>query len=99
MIRHVVMWSFAEQAGGHSRAENLARIRAMLEALPAQIDGIERFEVGIDERGGTDTHLVLVSDFRDWGALEAYKVHPAHQEVVAALGEVRDGRWVVDYEL
>jgi hypothetical protein len=99
MIRHVVMWSFAEQAAGHSRADNVARIKAMLEALPSKIDGIRRFEVGVDERGGTDTHLALVSDFDDWGALEAYKVHPAHQEVVVALADVRDGRWVVDHEV
>jgi hypothetical protein len=99
MIRHVVMWTFPEQAGGRSRAENIAHITELLDALPGSVPGIRRFEVGNDQLGGpAAAHLVLVADLDDWDALEAYRVHPAHQAVVTALNGVREGRWTADYE-
>ncbi|HEV8297461.1 MAG TPA: Dabb family protein [Acidimicrobiales bacterium] len=99
MIRHVVMWTFLEQAQGRSRAENLKIMQEKLEALPPRVPGIRRFEVGVDQLAGpAAAHLVLVSDLDDWAALDAYRVHPAHQEVVQFLDGVRDGRWTVDYE-
>jgi hypothetical protein len=100
MIRHVVMWTFAEEADGRSRADNLATARERLERLPALIPGIRRFELGIDElRGAQQADLVLIAEFDDWPGLDAYVVHPAHQEVVTFFSRVRDQRWAVDYEI
>jgi quinol monooxygenase YgiN len=100
MIQHIAMWHFLEEAGGRSRTENLAIAKDMIEGLAAKIPGIGRFEVGINENAGEQSaHLVLVSQFIDWEALQAYQVHAAHQAVVEFMGGVRDGRWVVDYAL
>jgi hypothetical protein len=45
------------------------------------------------------THIVL---FRvpdpNGDALERYRVHPAHQDVLAVVAEVSDDRVVVDFE-
>lgn len=34
MIKHIVMWKFKENAEGCTKDENIAKIKAMLEALP-----------------------------------------------------------------
>ncbi len=100
MIRHVVMWTFSEDAAGRSRQENLEVVKDMLEELPDKIPGLHRFDVGIDELAGpTSAHLVLVAELDDWAALDAYQSHPAHLDVVDYLADVRIGRWAVDYEM
>ena len=100
MIRHVVMWVFPDVSAGRSRDDDVARAVELLRALPAAIPGIRRFEPGVDQLGGErQAHLVLVSDFDDWDALETYQQHPAHLEVVAFFREVGTSRLAVDYEV
>jgi hypothetical protein len=100
MIRHVVMWVFPDDSAGRSRAENVAKAVDLLQGLPAAIPAIRRFEPGGDQLGGErQAHLVLVSDFDDWDALETYQQHPAHLEVVAFFREVGTSRLAVDYEI
>ena len=41
---------------------------------------------------------VLVSEFRDQAALEAYKNHPEHLKVADFVASVKLDRAVVDYE-
>ena len=37
MIRHIVMWKFKEMAEGATKAENLRKVKSLLEALPDTI--------------------------------------------------------------
>ena len=37
MIRHIVMWKFKETAEGATKAENLHKVKGLLEALPDTI--------------------------------------------------------------
>ena len=102
MIRHVVMWKFAEFAEGKGRDENLALVRSRLEALFAsgKIAGLRRLEIGRDE-GGTEMSydMVLVTEFDSFEALAAYKVHPDHAAISAYVKKVRVARATVDYTL
>ena len=41
--------------------------------------------------------VVLVSDFADQAALDAYQVHPVHQEVKKFVVAVAESRQCVDY--
>jgi Stress responsive A/B Barrel Domain len=83
MITHIVCWKYKPETSPEQRADHLAK----LNALPTVIPNIESFSVGSDilhlERS-FDTGLVAV--YPDMAALDAYTVHPAHQEV-AALGK------------
>ena len=80
MLTHIVCWKYKAETTAETRAEHIAGLRA----LPNVIDEIITFQVGTDilhlERS-FDTGLV--STFADQAALDAYTVHPAHQEVVA----------------
>lgn len=83
MLTHIVCWKYKAQTTPEKRAEHLAKLRA----LPNVIDEIITFNVGTDilhlERS-FDTGLT--STFADKETLDAYTVHPAHQEV-AAMGK------------
>ncbi len=79
MLTHIVCWKYKVETTPEKRAEHLAKLRN----LPNVIDEIITFNVGTDilhlERS-FDTGLT--STFADRAALDAYTVHPAHQEVV-----------------
>ena len=97
MITHIVMWKCKENAEGGTKTENMNRLKAMLEALPALIGGIHKFEVGINYNPeGYD--LALYSVFDNKQALEAYQIHQDHVKVKNFVKSITEGRSVVDYE-
>ncbi|MBK8458866.1 MAG: Dabb family protein [Micropruina sp.] len=99
MIKHVVLWQFAEQAEGRDKAANVELVSDRLKALPALVPGIESFEVVTPQDGLESTFdLMLVSSFADVDALGAYVVHPEHQQVAQLIGKVRTERHCVDYD-
>ena len=101
MIRHVVMFSFKEEAEGRTKEENVALTKAMLEALPQKIDLIRRSQVEINspDASADNCDLLLISDFDTMADLEAYKVHPDHVAVGVFMRPLRTGRASVDFEM
>jgi Stress responsive A/B Barrel Domain len=79
MLTHIVCWKYKEETTQTERAEHITKLKN----LPTIINDIISFNVGADilylDRS-YDTGLVAVFPNRD--ALDAYTVHPAHQEVV-----------------
>nr|WP_278250539.1 Dabb family protein [Paraburkholderia hospita] len=99
LIRHIVMWKLNE-GEGRTREQNASVLKQKLEACRDAVPGIVHLEVGIATPGLDSTYdVVLVSDFTDKAALDAYQVHPAHQDVKAFLAPIREARQAVDYEL
>ena len=100
MIKHVVLWKFAENALGKTREENLEEASARLRALPAAIAEIRELEVRRGILPGDRTFdLVLFSSFDSLEDLRAYQEHPAHQQVVSFLRSVQIERAVIDCEV
>lgn len=94
MLVHIVMFQFKEE----NKEANMARVKEMLEALPAKIGSLRSMEVGIDvSRSERSFDMVLVSTFDDQAGLDLYAPHPAHQEVVSLIKEVTLLSRVVDY--
>lgn len=99
MIKHIVAWTFADEAEGADRAGNVALVADALRALPAVVPGIVEFEVVPAQDGLENSFdLALYSVFEDAAALQAYVVHPEHQKVVALIGARRTGRACIDYD-
>jgi len=95
MVVHIVMFRFKDE----NKAENIEKVKSMLEALPQKIDSLNSMEVGVDFlHSERSMDLVLTSTFDDKDGLESYRVHPAHQEVVFFIKEVTLESRVVDYE-
>lgn len=92
MLTHVVLFRLRSK---DSAAEACRR----LEALPAVIPTLKELEVGEHVGDGANGfHLALITRFDDFAGLEAYRVHPEHQKVVAFLKEEATDRAVVDFE-
>ena len=99
MIVHIVFWRLHETANGKSKRENAKEIKQRFEALRPIMPGLTKLEVGIDFSATEQSSDVsLYTEFDSKEALDAYQVHPAHQEVAAFLAPLRTERRVVDYE-
>ncbi len=96
-IRHIVMWRLR----GETQAERLAartKVKTLFEGLKGRIDGLTHIEVGADiSNVDYACDVVLVSGFADQAALNAYASHPEHLRVREELGDLRIGRFQVDY--
>ena len=100
MIRHIVLWTFKESAGGAEKQENIAKAFEKLVKLKDSIQEIKFLECGKNFTMSADSFdLALVCEFENVTDLEKYQVHPAHLEVVKWLHTVRELRVVADYEI
>jgi hypothetical protein len=100
MIKHVVMWSFQDEALGNSKEENKQHAKKILLDLVGIVPSIHSLEVGLKEALSPldNQDVVLVSEFKTWADLQAYVVHPEHQKVGAFIKAVASSRAAVDYE-
>lgn len=98
-IRHIVLWKLAAE-DADTRALHAEQIAERLGALPAQIPEIRGLQVGPNVAyPQTNWDVALIADFDDVEALEAYQVHPAHQEAGAFVRSVVSDRAAVDLPL
>jgi hypothetical protein len=80
MLRHVVLFTWSDDADESRRATTLAALRR----LPEEVGGMTSFAVGPDAglREG-NAHTALVADFPDAEAWRRYAEHPVHLQVIA----------------
>ncbi len=99
MITHIVMWKFKPEAEGASKAQNLVRAKALLDACATLVPGTLRFDVAIARPGFECSYdLVLNCAFADRAALDAYQEHPQHLALKPFIGAARLERQCMDYE-
>ena len=100
MIKHIVMWRLKAFAEGADKATNAARMKEVLDALPAKIPEIGRLEVGLDVSGSESAYdVVLYSEFDSVSSLERYQEHDDHLKAAEFIQKVREDRAAVDYEV
>lgn len=98
MIRHIVMWKLKDHAEGASRADNLVKVKALLESVKDCVPGIVEFEVGVATPGMEATFdVVLNSLFESQDTLDAYQGHPTHVAIKPFMSAVRASRECMDY--
>lgn len=99
MVKHIVMWT-VKATDGFSKEENCFRIKEKLMALPAIIDEIKEYEVGVNSvESAAAFDVVLISGFESWDDLDVYRTHPDHVQAAQFVGQVVVDRAVVDYEI
>ncbi|MFP4529449.1 MAG: Dabb family protein [Candidatus Kapaibacterium sp.] len=99
MINHIVMMTMKPEAEGAPGERNMIKLKAMLEALPAKIDLIKFYEVGLNfSKSPAAMDIALVSHFESAETLDAYRSHPAHVEVLEFIKKTVAQTAVVDYE-
>lgn len=92
MIRHIVMWKFRPGTEAEQK-QFLDGLRGLQGVIPQLL----RSEVAINVGEG-NYDAVLVSEFQDLDALDAYKNDPRHKAVSALCKSIRTDRVAVDYE-
>jgi len=100
MIQHIVMFKLLDKYNEEKRKEIAEELKAALDELPSKIKEIKAYEVGVNISKSSNAYdLVLVSSFDSMEALETYRVHEAHQAVVAKIKEHKKNTVAVDYEI
>ncbi|MEJ1088150.1 Dabb family protein [Microbacterium sp. Mu-80] len=99
MIRHVVSWKLADPDAG-VRAEQAAEVARRLNALMGVVPELRAVSAGANVAyPDVNWDVTLVADVDSLDALEAYQVHPAHQEVGVYLRSIVQSRVAVDFEI
>ncbi len=95
MLKHVVLFRLKDN---EDKEKNMEKLREMLEDLPGKIPLIRYFEVGVNALPSDRSYdMCLISGFDSEEDLQAYRVHPAHQEVLDFYGRIRKQTATVDY--
>lgn len=94
------MWKLKAHAEGAERAVDAAKVKALLDSGATLVPGIRRREVALAQPGLEATcDVVLLSEFDDRAALDAYQNHPQHVAMKPFIAAVREQRHCLDYEL
>lgn len=100
MIKHIVLWRLKDRALGAGKAENAERIRREAADLAGIVPGLRSIEVGINfEPSDAAWDIGLYSEFDTRDALDEYQIHPRHEAFKELVGQVREDRAVIDYEV
>ena len=92
MVKHIVLYTLKE---GVDKAEAVKLIGSVLEPLAGQIDGLNHVEVRRTYQG-MDIALYCELDSRE--AMDAYAVHPLHEEAKSHFFHLLSSRVAADYE-
>jgi hypothetical protein len=96
MLTHIVIWKYRDDVTEETREEHRNKLRK----LPSLMDvDIKSFKVGADILHlDRSYHTGLVGVYADRAALDAYTVHPEHQEVVKFSRSISAHIASVDFE-
>lgn len=100
MIKHIVLWKLREFSSREEKFLTAKSLRNKLLEMKDAIPEIRDVEVGINDSKASPSNydVILITRFLNWEDLQAYKVHPAHQDLVEYLQNIRELRVAVDYE-
>ncbi len=93
-LSHIVLFKLHDP-----RPETLTEAMTRLRQLVGQVPTLRSLEVGVDVlHSGRSYDLALIARFDDRAGLEAYQIHPAHQETLAYLRSITAASVAVDFE-
>jgi len=94
LITHIVCFKLKDRS-----EENAQKAKDVLMSMEGRISQLLHLEVGIDILHSDRSYdLVLYSKFDSMEDLDAYQVHPVHQEIVKYMKSVGDATVAVDFE-
>ncbi len=92
MVTHIVFFKFQEPGQAREAQERLL-------AMKGRIPGMRDIEAGLDfTKSDRSFELALVTRHDDRAALDVYRTHPVHQEVVDFIRPRSIASAAVDFE-
>ena len=93
-LTHIVLFRLKDKS-----PENIEHVIAKLRSLKGNVPTLNSIEVGVNVVESDRAYDIgLVTRFDDLAAMEAYQVHPFHQEVLAYMKNVMETAVAIDYE-
>lgn len=95
MLTHIVVWKYNPEVSEEERDEHVRRLQALARIIPE----VQNLTVGRDQlhlARSYDTGLAAI--FRDRAGLDAYTIHPTHEEVAAMGRRISQHVASVDFE-
>ena len=94
MITHIVTFKLRDASPDH-----LTHCKGLLDGLLGQVPTLRTMLVGINVVESPRAHdLGLIATYDDLEGLQAYQVHPAHEEVASYLRSSSETIASVDFE-
>ena len=93
MVKHIVLFTVKEGQDKEQVAEIAASV---LEPLVGKIDGLTHVEV---RRTYAGADIALYCELESREAMDAYAVHPLHEEAKTHFFHLLSGRVAADYEV
>ncbi len=99
MIKHIVFIKLKGVASEEEKTAHLLKLKEALDALPAQIPEIKRFQSGINNSDSPSAaDLALIGEFEDKESLNIYRNHPEHKKVLELISSIKGRTSVVDFD-
>lgn len=98
MVKHIVLWNFAEGLSDAEKAEAGAKMKALLEPIRELVSGAVEIRVVENRLASSNRDIALISTFETVEALSTYQNHPAHVEAGKYVRSVTCNRACMDYE-
>ena len=99
MVKHIVLWNFAEGLSTEEKSEAGAKMKALLEPIMDLVRGAVDIQVIQNRLSSSNRDIALVSTFETLDALMTYQNDPAHVEAGKYVGSVTCNRTCMDYEV
>jgi hypothetical protein len=94
MITHIVCFKLKDRS-----ADSVQRTRDVLLSMEGRIEQLLHLEVGADVLHTERSYdIVLITKFNSKADLDAYQIHPYHQEIIKHIKSVGDTSVAVDFE-
>ncbi|MCI9142652.1 MAG: Dabb family protein [Lachnospiraceae bacterium] len=98
MVKHIVLWNFAEELSESERKEAGEKMKALLEPIKELVSGAVEIQIVRNELPSSNRDIALISTFETVEALMTYQNHPAHVEAGKYVRSVTCNRACMDYE-
>lgn len=99
MVKHIVLWNFAEGFSDEEKAAAATKMKELLEPIRELVPGAVEIQVIRNQLASSNRDIALISTFETVEALAAYQNHPAHVEAGKYVRSVTCNRACMDYEL
>ena len=93
-LTHVVLFKLKDTS-----AENIEKTAVKLRSLQGNVPTLKSIEVGVNVIESARAYDIgIITRFDDLAAMEAYQVHPFHQDVLAFMKDKAAAAVAIDYE-
>ncbi|MCC8180973.1 MAG: Dabb family protein [Planctomycetes bacterium] len=101
MLKHIVLWRYADDLDEAENRENAIKIKAGVEELRYEVDGVVALDVHIQPLAmpGGSADMCLEGIFASRDAFRAFLAHPRYIRMREFIGDCTQDRMCMDFEL